>query len=244
MRIICDTHTHTIASGHAHSTVGEYVDAALALAHRFLVISDHAGAIEGAPAPEYFRALRAILPLTYKGIYLIAGCEANIIDAQGRLDLSHDILSSLDWVIASLHTLAISPEDKQTHTYIWLKVAENPDVDVIGHCGDQRFSFDHERAMRAFKEYGKIVEINAHSFAARPNSLENCRNIALMCKKYRVPVVCSSDAHFLTRIGDVSAALEMLKSIDFPEELVLNADARRFARVLEQKTGRVFITEE
>ena len=98
-----------------------------------------------------------------------------------------------------------------------------------------------DAVVKAFAENGKIVEINAHSFECRPGSAENCRRIAESCKKYGVRVVCSSDAHFFTQIGNVGAAVEMLEEIGFPEELVMNADYGRFLALAREKSGRPLI---
>ena len=54
-------------------------------------------------------------------------------------------------------------------------------------------------------------------------------------------VVCSSDAHFFTQIGNVGAAVEMLEEIGFPEELVMNADYGRFLALAREKSGRPLI---
>lgn len=240
MNIICDTHTHTISSGHAHSTVLENAAEAARMGHKFLVISDHAPMIPGAPTELYFRALKNVLPEQALGVYLIHGCEVNILDGDGTLDLPSEILDKLDLVIASMHTPTFPSADVETHTRAWLAVAKNPSVDIIGHAGDQRFSFDHEPVVRAFKEHGKVVEINAHSFKVRKGSDANCRAIARLLKRYEVPVVVSTDAHFAPLIGKVEASLEVLRDVDFPEELVLNADARRFARWVSGKSGRSF----
>lgn len=240
MNIICDTHTHTISSGHAHSSVMENAAEAARMGHKFLVISDHAPMIPGAPTELYFRSMRNVLPPEALGVYLIQGCEVNVLDENGALDLPKEILDRLDLVIASMHTPTFPPADEEAHTRAWLAVAANPSVDIIGHAGDQRFAFDHETAVRAFKAHDKVVEINAHSFKVRKGSAENCRAIARLLKKYEVPVVVSTDAHFATFVGKFEASLAVLRDVDFPEELVLNADARRFARWVSEKSGRAF----
>ncbi len=240
MNIICDTHTHTISSGHAHSTVLENAAEAARMGHKFLVISDHAPKIPGAPTELYFRSMKHVLPEQALGVYLIMGCEVNVLDDSGALDLPVDILDKLDLVIASMHTPTFPQADVETHTRAWLAVAVNPSVDIIGHSGDQRFAFDHEPVIRAFKEHGKVVEINTHSFKVRKGSYENCRAIARLLKEYEVPVVVSTDAHFAPYVGKMEASLEVLRDVDFPEELVLNADARRFASWVSQKSGRTF----
>ena len=156
-------------------------------------------------------------------------------------DISDERLSKLDWVIASCHVDCIQPSTVEDHTNAYLQVAKNPHVDVIGHCGDDRYRFDYERVIPEFGRQGKIVEINNHSFAIRPGSAENCREIALLCKKHGVRVVVNTDAHFAMEIGQVLQALEMLESIDFPEELVVNADFDRFLALIRENSGRRFI---
>ena len=50
----------------------------------------------------------------------------------------------------------------------------------------------------------------------------------------------STDAHFAPYVGKCEPSLEVLRDVDFPEELVLNADARRFAEWVSKKSGRTF----
>lgn len=240
MRICADPHVHTIASGHAHSTVLENAAAAIALGHSFVFLTDHAPSIPGAPGELYFHSLCKVLPESCAGLPLVRGCEVNLLNDQGELDLKDETLDRLEWVICSMHAPCIPPRDPDYHTRAWLKAAQNPRIDVIGHLGDQRFFCDYERAVRAFAENGKVVEINSHSFVVRPGSRENCPEIARLCAKYRVPVVVSSDAHFAERVGAFDHALRMLEEIRFPEELVLNADPGRFASFLSKRTGREF----
>lgn len=240
MKLIADTHTHTVASGHAHSTVLENVIYAKKKGFHFLVVSDHASAIPGAPKPIYFEALPDVLPESIEGVYLLSGCEANVVSASGELDLSDKLLASLDVVIASMHNQAFTPSTPEVHTAAWLAVCDNPHVDILGHLGDERFTFDHEAVVQRCVETGTIIEINSHSFSARPGSKVNCPHIAKLCAQYGVPIVISSDSHFASTIGDFADAIEALENIGFPEELILNADFDRFAAFAHQKTGRSF----
>lgn len=240
MKLIADTHTHTVASGHAHSTVLENAVFARKKGFRFLVVSDHASAIPGAPKPIYFEALPDVLPEVFEGVYLLTGCEANVVSVAGELDLPDKILKSLDIVIASMHNQAFSPSTSEVHTAAWLAVCNNPHVDILGHLGDERFSFDHEAVVRCCSETGTIIEINSHSFSARPGSKKNCPHIAKLCAQYGVPIVISSDSHFAFTIGDFQDAVAALEEIGFPEDLILNADFDRFAEFAHRKTGRSF----
>jgi putative hydrolase len=231
MNLIADTHVHSIVSGHAYSTISENIAAAKEKGLKFLAITDHAPALEGAPTKIYFKGMKA-LPEEVDGIRLLKGVELNIIDYNGTVDLPREVYKSLDWVIASLHTVCIEPATKKEHTRAWLKIAEDPDIDVIGHSGDPHYIFDFDEVIPVFARYKKIVEINTHSYKGRPGSWSNCTAIARLCAEHGVRIVVSSDAHFRNRVGDFEAAISMLQSINFPEELILNADAGRFADAL------------
>lgn len=244
MSIIAETHCHTIACSHAYSTITENARAAAQKALRFLCITEHGPAMSDGSHEWFFRNLPQTIPDMLEGVWMLKGAEVNILDFDGKLDLCDKDLQKLDWIIASYHTVCIQPQTKAEHTRGWLSIAKNPLVDVIGHCGDARFDFDFDTVISAFGEYGKIVEINAHSFDCRPKSRERCREIALCCKKYGVSVVCSSDAHFHGDIASTAASEQMLAEIEFPHELILNLEYDRFLAVAREKTGRSFDTME
>lgn len=238
--IVGDTHTHSLICGHAYSTIGENIAVAKEKGLRFLIMTEHSQGIPGAPGAMYFQNQRTI-PDVVDDVIILKGAEVNIMDCEGNLDLKDSILERLDWVIASMHIPCLKPSTTEDHTENWLKVAANPLVDVIGHCGDARFAFDYEAVIPVFASSNKIVEINNHSFDARPGSEENCLLIAKLCKKHRVPVVVSSDAHYKDAVGEVSRAVRMLEDIDFPRELILNENYERFLALAREKSGRKLI---
>lgn len=232
LKATVDTHTHTIFSVHAYSTLLENVQYAKAHGLEGFASTDHAPFMGDTKEPHFFN-LSGAVPAYVDGIRVIAGTELNIVDFEGHIDLPDWILEKLELVIASAHNLPhFPPSTFENHTKMYLGVAENPYVDIIGHCGQEAFSFDKEKVLKKFKECGKIVEINAHSFKARPGSDQHCVEIAKLCKKYEIPVVVSSDSHFATRMGDFSKALELLDSIDFPEELLANRSLKSLLEYL------------
>lgn len=236
MQIIADTHTHSVACGHAYSTILENIQVAARKGLRILGCAEHGVAMYDAPKLSYFQNLKRTIPDYYQGVYLLKGCEANVVDYDGSLDLPREVLSELDWVIASMHSNVLKPGTVEEHTRAWIGVAQNPLVNVIGHPGDGRFAFDYEKVIPIFGECGKIVEINAHSNLVRPCSEQNCTRILQLCKQHRVPVIVNSDAHFCEDIGYFDFALQLLERTGFPEELVVNADFLRFARIINERT--------
>ncbi len=237
--IIADLHTHTISSTHAHSTITEMVCAAAQKGLSAIAITDHAKTMPGSPRTWYFTSLRE-LPLYYRGVMLIAGAEGNILNFDGEIDLDEDELSKLDWIVASIHNLGLEglkDPDVEKCTHLWLQVAKNPKVNIIAHSGDPDFAYDYDKVIPEFGANHKLVEINNHTFEVRKKNVENCKKIALACKKYGVPIVVDSDAHFETQVGEFPYALKMLEEIDFPEELILNASEKRLRDYLEAHTN-------
>ena len=69
----------------------------------------------------------------------------------------------------------------------------------------------------------------------RQNAVENDTVMLNLCKKYQVPVVMDSDAHFDLLIGEFDLARDLLEKLDFPEELVLNRSADAIREYVNRK---------
>lgn len=234
MRLAGDLHCHTQASVHAYSTLRENMNAAVKKGIKVLGITDHGIGCADSPPLSYFENLLS-LPNDTGEIYLLKGVEANIMDFQGNLDMPEKLLQEMDVVIASFHTSCRVPGTREEHTKAYLEVAKNPNVDIIGHSGSVEFEYDYEQVIPEFKKYGKIVEINAHTFICRQKSIENCKKIAQLCKDLGVRVAVNSDAHSEFEVGMCQKAFDMLEEIGFPEELIINTDYQRLMQYLEEK---------
>lgn len=235
-KVLAETHCHTIASTHAYSTISEIFSYASKNGIEAVAITDHGPLLPDGAHEWHFGNLRE-MPRFIDGVMLIRGIEANILDFDGNTDIPNIYRSRMELVIASMHDGLLEPSTVETHTKCWLELAKNPYVDIIGHCGQDIFKFDYERVIPEFKKYNKAVEINNHSFEFRKGSLENCKEIALLCKKHKVNIVLSSDAHYVTNICNTRLSSPVLESIDFPEELILNTNAKKLISWLESKKG-------
>ncbi len=225
MFIEADLHTHTVASTHAYSTITENCRAAADKGLKAIAMTDHYLAMPDAPHIWHFNNLR-VLPRSLFGVTVLKGAEVNIINYDGDLDISESDISKLEWVVASYHKYMFSElsTDPKVVTDGYLKLCRNPYVDVIGHPTTDYFPFEYERAIKAFKEYDKLVEVNESSIKLKKGSAKNVVPILEMCKKYEVPVVVNTDAHFWDAVGEVPVSEKILKDIDFPRKLVANAD--------------------
>lgn len=232
-----DMHTHTIASGHAYNTLYEMVRAAAGKHLELLGITEHGPAMTGSCNSMWFANYKAI-PRNLFGVRLLLGCELNIIDYEGNTDLEEKRFTYLDYAIASLHTDCIKPGTIEENTAAILSAMKNPHVKIIGHPDDSRFPLDYEAVVAAAAEHEVFLEVNNGSL--NPKSLRYDRakeNYLVMlnhCKNYKVSVIVSSDAHIAFDVANHERALKVLEEVDFPENLVVNADAARFIERLSQ----------
>lgn len=235
MNIIADTHTHTIASTHAYSTLQEMVHAAALKKLYAIAITDHGNSMPGAPGRWYFGNMK-VIPRYMEGVFVLRGQETNIIDTDGNIDLEPDCTDKLDWIVASIHDTTFHCENLTVEaiTKAWLNIAKNPYVHVIGHSGTEEYKYDFETVIPEFGRTGKLVELNESSFTGRKKSIPNCKKIMELCKKYSVPIILNSDSHISTTVGCFEHSLELLKELDFPEELVINASTDRFHAYLKE----------
>lgn len=237
MNLKTDIHTHSIASGHAYSTVDENLRWAAEKGLEMVALTDHAPGMKDTTGHAYFANLH-VLPEKLHGVRLLKGIELNIMDFDGKVDMDEAVLSRLDLCIASLHVPCIKPGSRKENTRALLKAMENPYVSIIGHPGDPRYDVDYKEVFRQGKETGTLLEINNASLIPggfRDGSQENVKEILRMSMEEGVSVVLGSDAHFYTGIGDFSHAIALLNEVDFPAELVLNTDPLRFLSSLKKR---------
>lgn len=224
MKSLIDTHTHTIVSGHAYSTVKENIEEAINKGLKYLGLSDHACTMPGGPHPFYFHNIH-VIPERVGNLRILRGIEANIIDYDGNIDVDEETFVKLDYAIASLHSPCLEHGTKEQHTQTILKVMENPNVKIIGHLDDSRYPVDYEVIVKKAKEKNILLEINNSSL--KPNSFrqgarENCTTMLKLCKKYKVKVILGSDAHIHYDIANFENGESLLRTLEFPDELVIN----------------------
>ena len=231
MNYLLDSHTHTVASGHAYSTVLEMARAAAEKGLELLCITDHAPGMEGTTCRDYFANSRVIDRELF-GVQIMVGAELNLMDCEGRMDLDTAMLAKLDLAIVSLHTKCLPTGGcAETYTHGLLEAMKNPYVNIIGHPDDGRYPLDYPALVRAAGEAGVLLEVHNSSLTPgsfRVDAPRHCAEMLRECKKQGVPVVVGSDAHFFSYVGRHQYAQALFQELDFPEELVLNRDSAAF----------------
>jgi len=165
-----DLHAHTDWSD-GTTSISTMAEAARALGHEYLAITDHSPRLRVARGLSAER-LREQVPLvraeSTENFTLFAGIEVDILD-DGTLDQEAELLSALDIVVASVHSKLRMEARPMTARMI--AAVKNPHVNVLGHCtgrlvqGDRGTrppsQFDAQAVFDACAENGVAVEINA-----------------------------------------------------------------------------------
>ena len=166
-----DCHTHSDWSD-GGSPPGEMAEAARALGHEWIALTDHSPRLTVASGLSAERleaqlALVARLNSELAPFRILTGIEVDILD-DGSLDQREDLLARLDVVVASVHSKLRMPAGPMTERMV--AAVRNPHVDVLGHCtgrllggrrgGRPESEFDPEAVFGACREHGVAVEIN------------------------------------------------------------------------------------
>lgn len=224
LRLKADLHTHSVASGHAYSTIGELAAAGRDRGLEMVAVTDHGPSLAGAPDLQYFGNLR-ILPCEIAGVRLLTGVEANTLDSPNGLDLPDRVLTSLDIVGVGLHpVLGVDPADRASNTAALVRALASPLVDVITHPARGKWLIDVDAIVATAAEAGVAVEVNNHSFRTMADTEQEVSFLQAALEAGCVFSI-SSDAHYETRVGVFADALEVAEDVGIPFDRIVSRDA-------------------
>ena len=248
MKAFMDLHTHTLAAGHAYSTLLENIDAALEEGIRYLGMSEHGPITPGGPHEFYFGNYKVIpreydreektgrvIPQAGGRLRLFCGVEANIRDIDGTLDLDEARMQGMDYAIASIHPFAYTAGSHKENTLASVRAFQNPYVKILGHPDDGRFPLDYDELVREAKAAGVALEVNnssLHPKSARQGGRENITELLKTCMKYDQAVIMGTDSHMCFSIGKFDEAEQLMRELEFPAELVLNYDPENIRKLI------------
>lgn len=200
-----DLHMHTSATdgrADAETMARAARDAGL----RYIAITDHSQALAMANGLNEERTLahaRHVRSLNglpdFEGFTVLAGIECDI-RADGTLDLAHDCLAELDYVVASVHSAF--NQDQAQMTDRLLRAIECPYVDTIGHptgrliLRREPYRFDTDRVFAAAAAAGVAMEINS-----QVDRLDLDEVQARHAHAQGVRLIVASDAHSPAALG-------------------------------------------
>ena len=195
-----DCHTHSDWSD-GGATIQEMAETASDLGHEWMVLTDHSPRLtvaNGLSAERLRSQLEIVaeLNLSLAPFRILTGIEVDILE-DGSLDQDPDLLSMLDIVVASVHSLLRMPSPEMTERMI--TAVRNPHTDILGHCTGRKVAggrvrpestFDAHAVFSACRDNGVAVEINS-----RPERRDPPKPLLRLAVELGCVFSIDSDAH-------------------------------------------------
>ena len=235
-----DLQMHSTASDGKNS-IEEMAEAARALGHQYIAITDHSKAVTVANGLDEKRTAAHIKKIHAAndkglGIQVLAGAEVDILK-DGSLDYSDEILAQLEVVVCSIHSYFNL--DRAAMTDRMLAAIENPYTQIIAHPTGRLLlrrdpiDYDMEKILAACAKHGVAMECNSY-----PDRLDLKDVYLRMCKERGVKVVISTDSHSTGNLSFIQYGVTMARRGWLEKHDVINTlPVDQFLAALRPKPG-------
>ncbi|MBS1906086.1 MAG: PHP domain-containing protein [Actinobacteria bacterium] len=224
-RLRGDLHAHTEWSD-GTTSIEAMADAARALGHEYLAITDHSPRLRVARGLTAER-LRAQLPqvraLSGGGLTMLTGIEVDILD-DGTLDQEDALLGELDIVVASVHSKLRMEPGPMTRRMV--AAVADPRVSVLGHVTGRLVQgergtrppsqFDARAVFEACAEHGVAVEVNS-----RPERQDPPDELLALARETGCLFSIDSDAHAPGQLSLLDHGAQRAERADIPAERIV-----------------------
>jgi len=196
-------HNHTTESD-GRAPLEDMAAAARELGLEYLGIADHSKSsfqAHGLDEKRLAAQIQKIRALSDSSLHLFAGSECDILK-DGSLDFPDDILASLDYVVASIHSSFTLSEAEMTKRII--RAISNPYVTMLGHLTGrllltrEPYQVNVPAVIEAAAETGTIIELNAN-----PRRLDMDWRWWHLAKEKGVKCSINPDAHSTAGLQDL-----------------------------------------
>ncbi len=234
-------HAHT-SSTDGRNTLEEMAAAARDLGLQYLGMSDHSKSsfqAHGLSEEKVLQQVKAIQELNAgfnEEFWIFTGVECDIL-RDGKLDFSDEILSQLDFVVASVHNALSIPEKAMTDRMI--RAMENPYVTMLGHptgrllLSREPYKVDLNEIVKAAAATKTIIELNAN-----PRRLDMDWRLWRHAKELGVLCSINPDAHSMAGFQDLWFGVQAARKGWLTREDVINCLPRDgVTKILKQKRG-------
>ncbi|MFZ1006600.1 MAG: DNA polymerase/3'-5' exonuclease PolX [Candidatus Sulfotelmatobacter sp.] len=233
-----DVHMHTVETD-GRNTIDEMAEAAKARGYKYMAITDHSKNLAFANGLDDTRALAHIQKIreankNIEGITIFAGIEVDIL-ADGDLDLSDEVLTQMDVVIASVHSVFNQEPAKMTERL--LRAVGNPNTSIIGHPTGRlqlrrdAYQFDMDAVLAAAAKHRVAMELNSY-----PDRLD-LNDVHLRQAKQRgVKIVINTDSHHTSHLDKIRYGILQARRAWLTKDDVLNTlSQQKFANAMKHE---------
>lgn len=217
-------HNHTTASD-GRASLEDMIAAAKDLGLEYLGIADHSKASFQANGLDEVRLAAQVqrireINAADSEIRIFAGIECDILK-DGSLDFSDEVLSTLDYVVASVHSSFTLPEAEMTERLI--RAMRNPYVTMLGHAtgrlllSREPYQVNIPAILDAAAETGTIIELNAN-----PRRLDLDWRWWSLAREKGVKCAINPDAHTTAGLQDLIFGVGIARKGWLTKEDVIN----------------------
>ncbi|MGE0134840.1 MAG: PHP domain-containing protein [Dehalococcoidia bacterium] len=221
-----DCHVHSNWSD-GGASIRDMAEAAIDLGHEYIVLTDHSPSLRVARglSPDRLREQLDVVARLNEELApfrILTGIECDIL-VDGALDQEDELLSRLDVVVGSVHSLLRM--EHQPMTARMIAAIANPHLDVLGHCtGRMRTgrrerpesAFDAAEVFAACARFGKAVEINS-----LPERLDPPRRLMTQALEAGCVFSLDSDAHAPGQLAWKIAGADRAVEVGVPPEHIV-----------------------
>jgi DNA polymerase (family 10) len=218
-------HVHTTYSDGANS-LREIADACQSMGLVYVGICDHsksafyANGLSEERIKEQHAEIDQLNSMTNE-FKIFKGIEADILQ-DGSLDYEDDILSTFDFVVASVHSNFNLSEEAMTDRIC--HALKNPYVTMLGHptgrllLAREPYKLDMEQVIEVAGKEKKIIEINANPFR-----LDLDWRWGKLARSKGIKTALNPDAHSIEGLKDFRYGIGIAQKGGFQKEEILNS---------------------
>lgn len=160
----------------------------------------------------------------YPTIEVLVGAETKVIDYQGDLDITVDILNKSDIILGSVHSLPdkkggiidfseLTPRELAEIEFELAKgILKHSPVDVLSHPGGMYSARYGAFPINYLKELMYYAKVNDKAIECSSKYLKNPYDFLSICSEINPAISIGSDAH---RAEEVGNCRQMLKNFEY-----------------------------
>lgn len=225
-----DLHAHSEWSD-GQTSIDLMVEAARALGHDYLALTDHSPRLRvarGLSAERLREQLTVVDGFRFDDFTLLSGIEVDILD-DGGLDQDTGLLDDLDIVVASVHSSLRMERSRMTARLV--RAVSQPQVDVLGHVTGRLVrgergtrppsEFDAAEVFAACAAHRVAVEINS-----RPEREDPPDELIRMAIQAGCVFAIDSDAHAPGQLSLLDEGAARAERLGVPSDRVVTTWSR------------------
>jgi DNA polymerase (family 10) len=209
--------------------------------YQYIVITDHSKSsriAKGLDEKQILKQVKEIEELNEKlgENFVKTGLEVDILP-DGKLDISDEILSRLNWVSASIHS-----NFNQDNTDRIIRACENPCVNCISHPTGrligvrEPYLINIEQIIETAKHSNTALEINS-----QPNRMDLNDELSALVREEEVKIVINTDSHSLDNFNFMKLGVIIARRAWCTPANILNT--KSWGEIERFKKNKIELTE-